>query len=246
MMLYTTLNRIKKCGPCGTARDDDYGFRKLLNYLSKTKSDDEQLSFKTILESNGLDDAIWCLRSVDGYDLEIRLFAVACARRVEHLDPTGQAKKTNDVSERFAHGLATIYELNYSRAAASLDASLDASLAASRAASRAASLDASLDASRAASRAASLAAAAWAASLDASLAASRAASLAAASLDAAAWAASLAASLAASRAASLAAASLDAAAWAASLDASLDASRDAQREDFIKMFCTDDDVNEQI
>ncbi|MDC6668700.1 hypothetical protein OEZ84_28615, partial [Leclercia adecarboxylata] len=99
MMLYTTLNDIKKNGPCGTARDDSHGFRKLLTYLSKTKSDNEQLSFKTILESNGLEDAIWCLRAVDGYDREIRLFAVACARRVEHLDPTGQAKKTNDASE---------------------------------------------------------------------------------------------------------------------------------------------------
>ena len=129
MMLYTTLNRIKKCGPCGTARDDDHGFRKLLTYLSKTKSDDEQLSFKTILESNGLDDAIWCLRSVEGYDREIRLFSVSCARRVEHLDRTGQAKKTNDIAERFANGLCTIDELNEAS-----DAALRAGNAASRAA----------------------------------------------------------------------------------------------------------------
>ena len=58
MMLYTTLNSIKKCGPCGTGKNDDHGFRKLLNFLGKTKSDDEQLSFKTILESNGMEDTI--------------------------------------------------------------------------------------------------------------------------------------------------------------------------------------------
>ena len=153
MMLYTTLNDIKKNGPCGTARDDSHGFRKLLTYLSKTKSDNEQLSFKTILESNGLEDAIWCLRAVDGYDREIRLFAVACARRVEHLDPTGQAKKTNDASERYANGLATAEELKAARDA-SWDASRDAARNASQAAARDASQDASQDAARAAARAA--------------------------------------------------------------------------------------------
>ena len=142
-MLYTTLNDIKKNGPCGTARDDSHGFRKLLTYLSKTKSDNEQLSFKTILESNGLEDAIWCLRAVDGYDREIRLFAVACARRVEHLDPTGQAKKTNDASERYANGLATAEELKAAR-----DASWDAARAAAWSDSRAVSRAAAWDAAR--------------------------------------------------------------------------------------------------
>lgn len=196
MMLYTTLNDIKKNGPCGTARDDSHGFRKLLTYLSKTKSDNEQLSFKTILESNGLEDAIWCLRAVDGYDREIRLFAVACARRVEHLDPTGQAKKTNDASERYANGLATAEELKAAR-----DASWDASRDAARNASQAAARDASQDASQDAAR-------------DASWDAARAA----------AWSDSRAVSRAA--------------AW--------DAARGSQKEDFIKMFCTDDDVNEQV
>ena len=208
MMLYTTLNDIKKNGPCGTARDDSHGFRKLLTYLSKTKSDNEQLSFKTILESNGLEDAIWCLRAVDGYDREIRLFAVACARRVEHLDPTGQAKKTNDASERYANGLATAEELKAARDA-SWDASMDAARNASQAAARDASQDASQDAARAAARNASQAAA-----RDASWDAARAA----------AWSDSRAVSRAA--------------AW--------DAARGSQKEDFIKMFCTDDDVNEQV
>lgn len=203
-MLYTTLNDIKKNGPCGTARDDSHGFRKLLTYLSKTKSDNEQLSFKTILESNGLEDAIWCLRAVDGYDREIRLFAVACARRVEHLDPTGQAKKTNDASERYANGLATAEELKAARDA-SWDASRDAARNASQAAARDASQDASQDAARNASQDAAR---------DASWDAARAA----------AWSDSRAVSRAA--------------AW--------DAARGSQKEDFIKMFCTDDDVNEQV
>ena len=123
MMLYTTLNKIRDKNPC------ESGWAKLLKHLRKTKADDEQLSFKTILESNGILDAIWCLRSVEGYEREIRLFAVSCARRVEHLDRTGQVKKTNDIAERFANGLCTIDELNEAS-----DAALRAGNAASRAA----------------------------------------------------------------------------------------------------------------
>ena len=53
--------------------------------ISKTKADDEPLAITTILESNGVNDALWCLRAVDGYQREMRLFAVDCARMVEHL-----------------------------------------------------------------------------------------------------------------------------------------------------------------
>jgi hypothetical protein len=145
MMLYTTLNKIRNKWP------GEAGLAKLLRYLGKTQADDERLSFKTILKSNGLDDAIWCLRSVEGYDREIRLFVVSCARRVEHLDKTGQAKRTNDVSERFANGLATTEELNDARAAAAWDerdAASDAAWVAARAARWAAALDAPDAASR--------------------------------------------------------------------------------------------------
>ena len=126
MMLYTTLNKIRGNEPC------ESGWKKLLNHLGKTKADDEQLSFRTILESNGLDDAIWCLKSVEGHDREIRLLALACARRVEHLDNTGQAKKTNDVAERFANGLATAEELAAARGAAARGAAMDAARGAAR------------------------------------------------------------------------------------------------------------------
>ena len=50
----TTLNKIRKHSPCAD------GWQKLLTSLGKTKADDEPLSLLTILDSNGLDDAIWC------------------------------------------------------------------------------------------------------------------------------------------------------------------------------------------
>jgi hypothetical protein len=112
MPVCTTLNRISK----RVIIDD--GLEKLLRSLNKTKSDDEPLSLVDILDSNGLDDAIWCLPAVEGHDKEIRLFAVACAREVQHLLKDPRSVEALDVSERFAHGNATVEELENAHAAA--------------------------------------------------------------------------------------------------------------------------------
>ena len=66
-MFYTTLNEIREYGP--STQD----WQRLLKYLGKMKADDEPLSFKTILDSNGLDTAIWALRTIKAP--EVRLFA---------------------------------------------------------------------------------------------------------------------------------------------------------------------------
>ena len=66
----TTLNKIKAFKPC------EDGWKKLLTYLNKTEADDEELSLLTILESNGLNHALWALRTVEGYELEKRLIAL--------------------------------------------------------------------------------------------------------------------------------------------------------------------------
>ena len=108
----TTLNKIRKYEPCID------GWQKLLAHLGKTKADDEPLSIATIIDSNGLDDAIWCLRAVEGYDREIRLFAVWCARQVQHLMTDKRSLDALDVAERYANGKATEDELNAARAAA--------------------------------------------------------------------------------------------------------------------------------
>ena len=112
MMLYITLKDIKAHSPC------DYGWGRLLKTLGKTKADDEPLSFKTILESNKLYDTLWCLKALRDNDRDVRLFAVWCARQVEHLDLTGASHDTNNISERFALGNATPEELEAAREAA--------------------------------------------------------------------------------------------------------------------------------
>jgi hypothetical protein len=101
----TTLNRIRKHNPCKE------GWSKLLTYLGKTSADDKPLEIATIVESNGLADALWCLRAVEGEDRKIRLFAVWCARRVQHLMTDPRSLKALDVAEAYANGTATLEEL---------------------------------------------------------------------------------------------------------------------------------------
>ena len=156
----TTLNKIRACGPCRS------GWEKLLRNLGKTSADDEPLAITTILDSNGLDDALWCLCAVDGHQKEMRLFAVECARAVQHLMNDPRSVAALDVAERYANGNATDAELSAARGAASAAASAAARGAASAAARGAASAAASAaarDAASAAARGAASAAASAAA-----------------------------------------------------------------------------------
>ena len=97
----TTLNKIRSHEPCAD------GWAKLLRHLGKTQADDEPLALAVILESNGLDDALWCLRAVDGHEREKRLYAVWCARRVQHLLTDPRSVAALDVAARYANGQAT-------------------------------------------------------------------------------------------------------------------------------------------
>ena len=117
--MITTLNQIRAHGPCAD------GWRKLLANLGKTCADDEPLPITTVLDSNGLDDALWCLRAVPGHDREKRLYAVWCARQVQHLLTDPRSMAALDVAERHANGLASDDEL---------DAASDVAWAAARAA----------------------------------------------------------------------------------------------------------------
>ena len=108
----TTLIAIREHNPCTN------GWKKLLSHLEKTKADDELLPITTILDSNGVEDALWCLRAVGGRDREIRLYAVWCARQVQHLMADQRSINALDVAVRHANGTATDDELAAARAAA--------------------------------------------------------------------------------------------------------------------------------
>ena len=80
----TTLAAIRAAHPC------EDGWRKLLGHLGKTAADDEAMPLLTVLDSNGLDDALWVLSKAMPDDRLARHFGAWCA---EHrpVDLTGEA-----------------------------------------------------------------------------------------------------------------------------------------------------------
>lgn len=161
--MYTTLNRIREHNPCKG------GWETLLKYLGKTSPDDEPLSLLTILDSNGFDHTLWCFRAVEGFEKEKLLLAITYAREVEHLMPA-ESKKSLDVFEQYANGLATQEEFKIARKAAGAvvtAADVTAAWAADAAANAAWAADAAADAARAADDVADAAVYAAAADADA-------------------------------------------------------------------------------
>lgn len=115
-MYYTTLNKIRVHNLyCN-------GWNKLLQHLDKTGPDDEPLSLLTILESNGIEDAVWALRAVDdpACERDARIFAVRCVRQVQHLIRDERAFAALHVAERHAVGMATDAQLSAVHTAAGL------------------------------------------------------------------------------------------------------------------------------
>jgi len=104
------------------------GYNKLVRSLQGREfSDDDQeldsyihfahnepISLAHILESNGIDEALWSLRACEQtpeMKRAERLFAVWCARQVQHLMTDQRSINALDVAERFANGDATEEEL---------------------------------------------------------------------------------------------------------------------------------------
>ena len=150
-MIYTTLNRIREHSPCAD------GWRRLLTHLGKNDPY-APLAYSTILDAVGLDDALWCLRAEQQHANIWRMFAVRCARRVQHLITDVRSLQALDVAERHARGEATDSELTAARTATW-------AAAAAAAAARAAAVDAARAAAWDAARAAAWDAA-WAAAWD--------------------------------------------------------------------------------
>ncbi len=176
----TTLAAIRAASPC------EEGWRKLLGTLGKTSADDEPLDLLTVLDSNGLDDALWVLSYAMPDDRLARHFHAWCAEQVLHLF---EAERPNDTRVRDQIAMLRNDEADdaaRAAAGAAAEAAAEAAARAARAAAEAAAEDAAWAAARAAAGAAARAAA-WAAAGDAA--------------GDAAWAAALAAARAAARAA---------------------------------------------
>ena len=163
----TTLAKIREHKPCKS------GWVKLDKSLGGTKSYGlhTPVKFSQIAESNGLDDAVWCLRSIcPEHEKEVRLFAADCAESVLHLyekeyDDT-RPRDAIQAARDFANGL--IDDGLRAAAWAAGDAAGDAACsAAARIAARVAARAAARGAARAAAFAAAWYAAARIAARDA-------------------------------------------------------------------------------
>ena len=110
-----TLPALRKKGACLA------GYNKLVRALQGVEfsSKDEEretyirfahkepVTLEAILANNGLDDALWALRCVPEVDRDAYLFAVWCARQVQHLMTDPRSLNALDVAEAFANGNAT-------------------------------------------------------------------------------------------------------------------------------------------
>ena len=157
-----TLQTLRKAGACYS------GYNKVVRALQGKEFTGEdkcresyirfnhkgEIPLTFILKSNGFNDTLWALRCFEGVkeaERDIRLFAVWCARQVQHLTQDKRSIKALEVAERFANGEASMEELEVASAAAyAAYAASNASDAATRAARAAAHVAAYAAASRAA------------------------------------------------------------------------------------------------
>ncbi len=134
-MITITLQKIREHSPCKE------GWETLLNSKGKTAADNEEFPLSDVVESNGLNDAFWCLRCLPYHDNLWRLYAVWCAEQVKHLMTDVRSLNALVVARAHANGNANNEEL-----AAAWDAAGAAAWA------WAAAGDAAGDAARAAAR----------------------------------------------------------------------------------------------
>lgn len=132
----TTLNIIRAARPCNK------GWTKLLKGLGKTAADDEPLPLMTILDINGLDDALWCIDADPALERIKRHYQAWCAEQVLHLF---EAEHPGDMRVRDQIAMlrnddATPEERDAARAAAG-DAARAAAMATARGAAMAAARD---------------------------------------------------------------------------------------------------------
>lgn len=145
-MITTTLKQIRKAGPCGLRPENNgslTGYLKLKAFLGDEWDDDAPIKFSQIAESNGINDALWCLRTVcPEHEKEVRLFAADCAEQVLHIY---EARYPSDNRPRLAIEAARAFangEITEGQLAAAWATAWAAARAAARATAGAAAWDA--------------------------------------------------------------------------------------------------------
>lgn len=96
-MLSCTLNEICAASPY------ENSWRKLLGHLGKSKADETIVTLETVLDSNGLFDALWVLDNVIKNKRIFLLFAADCAEQVL---PIFERERPEDDRPRMAIAVA--------------------------------------------------------------------------------------------------------------------------------------------
>ena len=127
MKLTTTLNLIRACSPCGIKPQSNgtlTGYLKLAAHLGADFGQDEDINLLTILDSNGVQDMLWCLRATqqDSQKIASQL-AVEFAEQVltifEAQYPSDKRPRLAiQAARNFNNGLTHIDELRQARSAA--------------------------------------------------------------------------------------------------------------------------------
>jgi len=145
-MIMVSLNEIREQSPC------ESGWKKVLASKGGTSADmDAQFPMTDILESNDVDDAIWCLKCRPEYSSLWRKFAVWAARQVEPYMTDERSRNALDVAWRHSEGRATDDELSAAWSAARdavRDAAWNVARSAARDAARSTAWSAAWDAAR--------------------------------------------------------------------------------------------------
>ena len=110
----TTLAAIRAALPC------ESGWKKLLAALGKTKADSEPLDLLTVLNSNGLDDALWVMSFAMPDARLARHFQAWCAEQVLHIFEAVRPddRRVRDQIEMLRRDDATKAERDAARASA--------------------------------------------------------------------------------------------------------------------------------
>lgn len=113
-----TLAQLRAAQPCAE------GWTTLLRHLRKHAPDEEPLLLETILDSNGLRDALWCCRVLPAvYTPALRLLACAAAQRVlplyeQRYPGDERPRRAIETAQRYAKGQCPLNELSAAYAAA--------------------------------------------------------------------------------------------------------------------------------
>ena len=142
-----TLKQIRDNSPCGS------GWKKV--YTANNGDMNKPFPVKSIIDSNDLDDCLWALRCLPEHDKLWRIYAVWCARQVQHLMIDQRSIAALDAAEDFANGTINTEQLAAAREAAreaAAAAAAEAAAAAAREAAREAVWEAAREAAREAVR----------------------------------------------------------------------------------------------